>query len=205
MPAGIATAQLAYDHIPTGTVVVGVPLHGSDDDDDDPARHATLAAIAGDANENLGFYSRSIGMRLVKRSVNQDAVDTYHLFYADGEGRPGTDLTFFPWPNMGPSRPGTGLAGEVALAVAPVAVGCAAGLLLSRHVKRKRRRALASLCLSAGVVATLPLAIDLITKTLDSPARPRGSDRRLRGIRSSGLYPDADVIGGEEYFVDRLT
>ncbi len=56
-------------------------------------------------------------MRLVKRSVNQDAPDTYHLFYADGAGTPGTDLTFFPWPDMGPSQPGAGMAVEVSLAV----------------------------------------------------------------------------------------
>lgn len=58
-------------------------------------------------------------MRLVKRTVNQDVPDTYHLFYADGEGHPGTDLTFFPWPDISPGRNGTGLATEVGLAVLP--------------------------------------------------------------------------------------
>jgi glyoxalase family protein len=82
-----------------------------------------VTAIAGDAQENLDFYAGVLGLRLVKKSVNQDAPDTYHLFYADGEGRPGTDLTFFPWPDMGPGRPGTGLAGEVSLAVPPESLG----------------------------------------------------------------------------------
>jgi glyoxalase family protein len=59
-------------------------------------------------------------MRLVKKSVNQDDPGTYHLFYADGEGHPGTDLTFFPWPDLPPGRKGTGLTNEVALA-APAA------------------------------------------------------------------------------------
>lgn len=76
-----------------------------------------VTAIAGDAQENLDFYSGVMGMRLVKRSVNQDAPDTYHLFYADAEGRPGTDLTFFPWPGMPSARDGTGLTMEVVLAV----------------------------------------------------------------------------------------
>ena len=76
-----------------------------------------ITCISGDAQENLDFYSGVLGMRLVKRSVNQDAPDTYHLFYADAEGRPGTDLTFFPWPGMPPARDGTGLPMEVALAV----------------------------------------------------------------------------------------
>ncbi len=78
-----------------------------------------VTAIAGDAQENLDFYAGVLGMRLVKRSVNQDAPDTYHLFYADGAGTPGTDLTFFPWPAMGPARLGTGAIVEVPLAVPP--------------------------------------------------------------------------------------
>ena len=56
-------------------------------------------------------------MRLVKRSVNQDDPGTYHLFYADAEGHPGTDLTFFPWAQMAPPRLGHGLAIEVGLEV----------------------------------------------------------------------------------------
>jgi len=58
-------------------------------------------------------------MRLVKKSVNQDDPGTYHLFYADAEGHPGTDLTFFPWAQMAPSREGYGLSSEVSLAVPP--------------------------------------------------------------------------------------
>jgi len=78
-----------------------------------------VTAIAGDPRENLEFYTGTLGLRMVKRSVNQDAPDTYHLFYADGEGRPGTDITFFPWPRMGAGRPGVGLAMEVGFSVAP--------------------------------------------------------------------------------------
>jgi len=76
-----------------------------------------VTAISGDAQENLDFYTGILGMRLVKRSVNQDSPGTYHLFYADAEGHPGTDLTFFPWPEMAPARPGYGIAMEVSLAV----------------------------------------------------------------------------------------
>jgi glyoxalase family protein len=76
-----------------------------------------VTAIAGDAQENLEFYTGVMGMRLVKKSVNQDVPDTYHLFYADAEGHPGTDLTFFPWPQLPPARAGVGLTMEVALAV----------------------------------------------------------------------------------------
>jgi glyoxalase family protein len=78
-----------------------------------------ITAIAGPAQENLDFYAGVLGMRLVKKSVNQDDPGTYHLFYADAEGRPGTDLTFFPWTHMAPPRLGHGMAVEVGLEVPP--------------------------------------------------------------------------------------
>jgi glyoxalase family protein len=79
--------------------------------------HVTV--IAGDPQENVDFYTRVLGMRLVKKSVNQDAPDTYHLFYADGVGSPGTDLTFFPWPGLPKARPRAGQIVEVPFAVPP--------------------------------------------------------------------------------------
>src|SRR6476619_198533 len=78
-----------------------------------------ITAIAGPAQENLDFYTGVLGMRLVKKSVNQDDPGTYHLFYADAEGHPGTDITFFPWADLAPSRQGHGLSTEVSLAVPP--------------------------------------------------------------------------------------
>jgi glyoxalase family protein len=78
-----------------------------------------VTAISGPAQENLDFYAGVLGLRLVKKSVNQDDPGTYHLFYADAEGHPGTDLTFFPWAQMAPSREGYGLSNEVSLAVPP--------------------------------------------------------------------------------------
>jgi glyoxalase family protein len=82
-----------------------------------------LTAVTADAPGNHAFYTRTLGMRLVKKTVNQDDVSAYHLFYADGRGSPGTDLTFFDWP-VGRERRGgrsivrTGLrvAGEGTLA-----------------------------------------------------------------------------------------
>ena len=76
-----------------------------------------ITAISGPAQENLDFYAGILGMRLVKRSVNQDDPGTYHLFYADAEGHPGSDLTFFPWAQTAPPRLGHGLTHEVALEV----------------------------------------------------------------------------------------
>ena len=76
-----------------------------------------VTCISGDAQEYLDFYTNVLGMRMVKRSVNQDAPDTYHLFYADADGHPGADITFFPWPGMPEGKPGYGLSMEVSLAI----------------------------------------------------------------------------------------
>lgn len=57
-----------------------------------------LTAITADAPANKRFYTNTLGLRLVKKTVNQDDTSAYHLFYADGEATPGTDLTFFDWP-----------------------------------------------------------------------------------------------------------
>ena len=76
-----------------------------------------ITAIAGNAQENLDFYAGILGMRLVKKSVNQDDPGTYHFFYADAEGHPGADLTFFPWEHLARPRIGHGMAVEVGLEV----------------------------------------------------------------------------------------
>lgn len=63
-----------------------------------------LTAITANAAGNLAFYTQTLGMRLVKKTVNQDDVSAYHLFYADGRGSPGTDITFFDWPAVAERR-----------------------------------------------------------------------------------------------------
>ena len=82
-----------------------------------------ITAISGKAQENLDFYAGILGMRLVKKSVNQDDPGTYHLFYADAVGHPGTDLTFFPWEQMAPPVMGHGLTNEVELEVPKGSLG----------------------------------------------------------------------------------
>jgi len=79
-----------------------------------------LTAVSADASGNLDFYTRVLGMRLVKKTVNQDDVSAYHLFYADGMASPGTDLTFFDWP-AGRERRGTNSVVRTALRVDGVA------------------------------------------------------------------------------------
>jgi glyoxalase family protein len=82
-----------------------------------------ITAICGDPQENFDFYTGLLGMRLVKKSVNQDAPDTYHLFYADADGNPGTDLTFFPFRHSPPGTLGVGLGVEIALAIPAGSLG----------------------------------------------------------------------------------
>ena len=76
-----------------------------------------LTAVSADARGNHDFYTRVLGMRLVKKTVNQDDVSAYHLFYADGAASPGTDITFFDWP-VGPEGRGTNSIVGTALRVA---------------------------------------------------------------------------------------
>ena len=76
-----------------------------------------ITALAGDAQRNAEFYVQKLGMHLVKKSVNQDDPGTYHLFYGNATGDPGSGLTFFPWPMAAQGKPGVGEAVAVGLAV----------------------------------------------------------------------------------------
>src|SRR5437879_5681880 len=68
-----------------------------------------ISAITADATKNLLIYTGIMGMRLVKKTVNQDNPADYHLFYADEEGSPGADLTFFEYPGLARGRAGAGM------------------------------------------------------------------------------------------------
>ena len=72
-----------------------------------------VTAITGDAPGNVDFYTRVLGLRLVKKSVNQDDPTVYHLFYGDEEGAPGNDITFFEYPDARPGRAGAGMVHRV--------------------------------------------------------------------------------------------
>jgi glyoxalase family protein len=76
-----------------------------------------VSSITADARVNRDFYTRALGLRLVKKTVNQDATDVYHLFYADATGSPGTDVTFFEIPHSAQNAPGRGEINEIALRV----------------------------------------------------------------------------------------
>lgn len=78
-----------------------------------------VTAIAGAAKRNLDFYTRVLGLRLVKKTVNFDDPGTYHFYFGNETGDPGTILTFFPWEGIAPGRRGTGQVTETAFSVPP--------------------------------------------------------------------------------------
>jgi glyoxalase family protein len=82
----------------------------------DGVHHVTC--ITGDASRNVDFYARVLGLRLVKKTVNQDDPTVYHLFYADESGSPGSDITFFEYPGVRRGRAGAGMIHTVAWRVA---------------------------------------------------------------------------------------
>jgi glyoxalase family protein len=77
-----------------------------------------ITAITGDAPRNVDFYARLLGLRMVKKTVNQDDPSVYHLFYADELGSSGADLTFFEYPGAAPGRPGPGMVHRITSRVA---------------------------------------------------------------------------------------
>jgi glyoxalase family protein len=132
-----------------------------------------VTAIAGDAQQNLDFYCGVLGLRLVKRTVNFDDPGTWHLYYGDELGRPGTLLTFFPWAGAPRGREGAGEVAEIALSVPAGSLGAwierleSHGVQVSRPVTRFEDEAIAfadpdgmklELVASAAVAAIAPWA-----------------------------------------------
>ena len=98
-----------------------------------------ITCITADAPGNVDFYVRVLGLRLVKKSVNQDDPTVYHLFYADEKGSAGSDLTFFEYPHARPGRAGRGMVHRIVFRVASAdAVDFWADRLASENVTTER-------------------------------------------------------------------
>ena len=78
-----------------------------------------ITAIAGNAKRNLDFYTKTLGLRLVKKTVNFDDPGTYHFYFGDEVGTPGTILTFFPWEGIHAGKAGAGMATEIGYSIPP--------------------------------------------------------------------------------------
>ena len=93
-----------------------------------------VTAIAGRAGRNLDFFTRVLGLRLVKKTVNFDDPGTYHLYYGDEQGQPGTILTFFPWEHAAPGHLGVGETQETAFRIPASSFGYWTHRLLEKGV-----------------------------------------------------------------------
>lgn len=93
-----------------------------------------VTAISADARKNVAFYTGVLGLRLVKRSVNQDDPATYHLYFGDESGAPGTIMTFFPWQGIRRGQVGTGQVAATAFAIPKASLGWWIERLVSLHV-----------------------------------------------------------------------
>jgi glyoxalase family protein len=82
-----------------------------------------VTSFAGDPQANNQFHTKILGLRRVKKTVNFDAPDVYHLYYGDEHGTPGSVMTYFPFPNIGKARPGTGEVGTTVFAVPEGSIG----------------------------------------------------------------------------------
>jgi glyoxalase family protein len=143
-----------------------------------------VTAITGDAPRNVDFYTRVLGLRLVAKTVNQDDPSVYHLFYADEEGTPGGDITFFEYPGSQPGRAGAGMVHRVVSRVAsPEALDFWAARLADEGVPAERT--------GSSLIFADPegLAHELIVSGADESlvARPLdGEAWELRGERRGG-------------------
>lgn len=98
-----------------------------------------VTAIAGEARRNLDFYANTLGLRLVKKTVNFDDPSAYHLYYGDAAGTPGTILTFFPWAQASAGRTGAGELHETMFRIPTAAIGYWTARLMAHGVKRDER------------------------------------------------------------------
>jgi catechol 2,3-dioxygenase-like lactoylglutathione lyase family enzyme len=98
-----------------------------------------VTAIASDPQRNLDFYARHLGLRLVKLTVNFDDPGTYHFYFGDQAGSPGTILTFFPWPHAKRGRHGSGATAATSFAVPPSSLDFWASRLGAHAVTRSTR------------------------------------------------------------------
>ena len=164
-----------------------------------------VTAIASDPQRNVDFYTRVLGLRLVKQTVNFDAPDTYHLYYGDQQGHPSTLLTFFPWRGVPKGKQGTGLTTATAFSVPPESLGWwqrrLAGLDVDAETPRDR---------DGEEVLTLRdpdgLVIDLVASSGDTRSGWDGvarvpTEHAVRGLYSVTmserlLDPTAQMLAG---------
>ena len=164
-----------------------------------------VTAICGDPNENAQFYVGTLGLRLVKQTVNHDDPTTLHLYYGDAAGTPGTNITFFPWPTTRPpGRMGAGQTSHTAYLIPPESLDYWAQRLESKGVKFQRTQRFDNPVLQFedpdGI--GLELVGDEAAEDADTVAWKQGpvpQQHQLRGFRSVTLQlatpgPTAEIL-----------
>ncbi|HLL88455.1 MAG TPA: ring-cleaving dioxygenase [Tepidisphaeraceae bacterium] len=163
-----------------------------------------VTAITADAQRNVDFYAGVLGLRLVKRTVNFDDPTSYHLYYGDGLGRPGTILTFFAWPGAYRGRVGPPQVGATALAVPAGSLGywrqrlAAANVTVEEAGERFGEPAIA-------FDAPDFMRLELVAAAAAGPGEPWDrspvpAEHQVRGVRSVALLEE-----GYERTADLLT
>jgi glyoxalase family protein len=151
-----------------------------------------ITAMAGDPQKNLDFYTRVLGLRLVKVTVNFDDPGTYHFYYGDGLGRPGTILTFFPWPGALAGRAGVHQVGVISFAIPQEALGFWTHRLLEQAVKFEgplQREGLSLLRLKDPDGIQLELvATPAAPHAAPWPDAPIPAEHAIRGFYSAQLW-----------------
>jgi len=159
-----------------------------------------ITAITGDAPGNVRFYAGTLGLRLVKRSVNQDVPTIYHLFYADEEGGAGSDITFFEYPGAARGRAGAGMVHRITWRVASEAA-------LDFWAKRLESHGFDSTRDDGRLSFEDPEGLDLELAVVDAPDEPLRAEhpdipeehalQGFDGVRAYTHDPDAssDFLG----------
>jgi len=124
-----------------------------------------VTCITADAPGNVDFYARVLGLRLVKKTVNQDDPTVYHLFYADDEGSPGADITFFEYPGASPGRAGAGMVHTIAFRVGSEDA-------LAFWAERLAREGIAAERQAASLRFEDPEGLRLELRAVETPDRP---------------------------------
>lgn len=171
-----------------------------------PAIHH-VTAIAGDPQRNIDFYSGSLGMRLVKVTVNFGDPGSYHFYFGDELGKPGSLLTFFAWPRGGPGRQGTGQVGTVALGIPPSALGFWIERLLARGISYEGPSArfderVLSFKDPDGLLLELVASprVASVTPWGDGPVP---AEHAIRGVHGVTIFEDGDK-GSAEFLTRHL-
>ena len=165
-----------------------------------------VTAISADLERNLDFYTGVLGLRLVKRTVNFDDPSTWHLYYGDASGRPGSILTFFIWPGGQRGRLGTGLASAVAFAVPPAAIGFWYERLISQGLRTdppSKRMGESVLEFADPEGMRLEIVGSRATAAVEGRSGgPVAQEHAIRGLHSVTIWEDGDQ--GHETVLTRV-